>query len=198
MKLSIYFFFAFVLILTAPLNSCKKDTVALNDTTDSIVDSTLIKDTTTLFNDSLKTSWNLKFDSQSFSWSGLYKDVDNGYANFGKNEQGNGLVLYSKENEMYISFSNIPTKIGSQTYDLLSISSKKGMFIKSSLYAGATFSTAQNDKVELTITKFTNQLGGVIQGTFKGTVTKTADPLSQAKLIEGSFTAYNNSLTPAP
>ncbi len=196
MKLSIYFFFAFVLILTAPLNSCKKDTVALNDTTDSIVDSTLIKDTTTLFNDSLKTNWNLKFDSQSFSWSGLYKDVDNGYANFGKNEQGNGLVLYSKENEMYISFSNIPTKIGSQTYDLLSISSKKGMFIKSSLYAGATFSTAQNDKVELTITKFTNQLGGVIQGTFKGTVTK--DLLSQAKSIEGSFTAYNNSLTPAP
>ena len=196
MKLSIYFFFAFVLILTAPLNSCKKDTVALNDTTDSIVDSTLIKDTTTLFNDSLKTNWNLKFDSQSFSWSGLYKDVDNGYANFGKNEQGNGLVLYSKENEMYISFLNIPTKIGSQTYDLLSISSKKGMFIKSRLYAGATFSTAQNDKVELTITKFTNQLGGVIQGTFKGTVTK--DLLSQAKSIEGSFTAYNNSLTPAP
>jgi len=196
MKLSIYFFFAFVLILTAPLNSCKKDTVALNDTTDSIVDSTLIKDTTTLFNDSLKTNWNLKFDSQSFSWSGLYKDVDNGYANFGKNEQGNGLVLYSKENEMYISFSNIPTKVGSQTYDLVSATNQKAMFIKSSLYNGATFSTVQNDKVELTITKFTNQLGGVIQGTFKGTVTK--DLLSQAKSIEGSFTAYNNSPTTAP
>ena len=76
MKLSIYFFIAFVVILSAPLNSCKKDTVALNDTTDSIVDSTLINDTTTLFNDSLKTSWNFKFDNQSFSWSGLYKDVD--------------------------------------------------------------------------------------------------------------------------
>jgi len=198
MKLSIYFFIAFVIILSAPLNSCKKDTVALNDTTDSIVDSTLIKDTTTLFNDSLKTSWNLKFDSQLFSWSGSYKNTNEGSAIYSKPEQENGIILYSKKYEMYISFSNIPTKIGSQTYDLLSISSKKGMFIKSSLYAGATFSTAQNDKVELTITKFTNQLGGVIQGTFKGTVTKTADPLSQAKLIEGSFTAYNNSLTPAP
>jgi hypothetical protein len=198
MKLSIYFFFAFVLILTAPLNSCKKDTVALNDTTDSIIDSTLIKDTTTLFNDSLKTSWELKFDNQTYNWTGLYKDVDKGFANFGKNEQGNGLVLYSKENEMYISFSNIPTKVGSQTYDLVSATNQKAMFIKSSLYEGATFSTVQNDKVQLTILKFTNKLGGVIQGTFKGTVTKTADPLSQAKLIEGSFTAYNNSLTPAP
>jgi hypothetical protein len=198
MKLSIYFFIAFVIILSAPLNSCKKDTVALNDTTDSIVDSTLIKDTTRLFNDSLKTSWNLKFDSQSFSWSGSYKNTNEGSAIYSKPEQENGIILYSKKHEMYISFSNIPTKIGSQTYDLLSISSKKGMFIKSSLYAGATFSTAQNDKVELTITKFTNQLGGVIQGTFKGTVTKTADPLSQAKSIEGSFTAYNNSLTTAP
>jgi len=198
MKLSIYFFIAFVIILSAPLNSCKKDTVALNDTTDSIVDSTLIKDTTTLFNDSLKTSWNLKFDSQSFSWSGLYNDGDNGFANFGKTEQGNGIVLYSKENMMNITFFNIPTKVGKQTYDLVSASSQKAMFIKSSLYAGATFSTAQNDKVELTITKFTNQLGGVIQGTFKGTVTKTEDLLSQAKSIEGSFTAYNNSLTTAP
>ena len=198
MKLFVYFFFALVLILTAPLNSCKKDTVAVKDTTDSLIDSTLIKDTTTLFNDSLKTSWNLKFDSQSFSWSGLYKDVDKGFANFGKNEQGNGLVLYSKENEIYISFSNIPTKVGSQTYDLVSATNQKAMFIKSSLYEGATFSTVQNDKVQLTILKFTNKLGGVIQGTFKGSVTKTAVPLSQAKLIEGSFTAYNNSLTPAP
>ncbi len=198
MKLSIYFFLAFILILTAPLNSCKKDTVALNDTTDSIVDSTLIKDTTTLFNDSLKTSWNLKFDSQSFSWSGLYKDVDNGYANFGQTEQGNAIVFYSKENEMYISFSNIPTKVGKQTYDLVSASSQKAMFVKSNLFDGASFTPFTNDKVELNITKFTNKLGGVIQGTFKGSVTKTADPLSQAKSIEGSFTAYNNSLTPAP
>jgi hypothetical protein len=198
MKLSIYFFFAFVIILTAPLNSCKKDTVALNDTTDSIVDSTLIKDTTTLFNDSLKTSWNLKFDSQSFSWSGLYKDVDKGYANYGKNDQGNALVLYSKENEIYISFSNIPTKAGKQTYDLVSASSQKAMIIKSNLFDGASFIPLKNDKVELNIAKFTNKLGGVIQGTFKGTVTKTADPLSEAKSIEGSFTAYNNSVITAP
>lgn len=198
MKLSIYFFIAFILILSAPLNSCKKDTVAVKDTTDSLIDSTLIKDTTTLFNDSLKTSWELKFDNQTYNWTGLYKDVDKGFANFGKNEQGNGLVLYSKENEIYISFSNIPTKVGSQTYDLVSATNQKAMFIKSSLYEGATFSTVQNDKVQLTILKFTNKLGGVIQGTFKGSVTKTAVPLSQAKLIEGSFTAYNNSLTPAP
>lgn len=198
MKLSIYFFIAFVVILSAPLNSCKKDTVALNDTNDSIVDSTLINDTTTLFNDSLKTSWNFKFDNQSFSWSGLYKDVDKGYANFGKTEQGNGIVLYSKENEMYISFSNIPTKVGKQTYDLVSASSQKAMLVKSNLYDGASFTPMTNNKVELNIIKFTNKLGGVIQGTFKGTVTKTADPLSQAKSIEGSFTAYNNSLTTAP
>ena len=198
MKLFVYFFFALVLILTIPLNSCKKDTVASNDTTDSLVDSTLIKDTTTQFNTNLKTSWNLKIDYQSFSWSGLYKDVDNGYANFGQTDQGNGLVLYSKENEMYISFSNIPTKVGKQTYDLVSASSQKAMLVKSNLFDGASFTPFTNDKVELNITKFTNKLGGVIQGTFKGTVTKTADPSSQAKLIYGSFTAYNNSLTPAP
>ena len=198
MKLSIYFFIAFVVILSAPLNSCKKDTVALNDTTDSIVDSTLINDTTTLFNDSLKTSWNFKFDNQSFSWSGLYKDVDKGYANFGKTEQGNGIVLYSKENMMNITFFNIPTKVGKQTYDLVSASSQKAMLVKSNLYDGASFTPMTNNKVELNIIKFTNKLGGVIQGTFKGTVTKTADPLSQAKSIEGSFTAYNNSLTTAP
>lgn len=198
MKLSIYFIIAIALILTAPLNSCKKETLAAKDNTDSIVDSTLIKDTTTLFNDSLKTSWNLKFDSQTFSWSGLYKDVDNGYANFGQTEQGNALVLYSKENEMYISFSNIPTKVGKQTYDLVSTSSQKAMIVKSNLFDGASFTPFTNDKVELNITKFTNKLGGVIQGTFKGTVTKTAVSLPQSKSIEGSFTAYNNSLTPAP
>jgi len=198
MKISIYFLIAFILILTAPLNSCKKESVAVNDNTDSIIDSTLIKDTTTLFNDSLKTSWYLKFDNQIFSWSGLYKDVDKGYANFGQTDQGNALVLYSKENEMYISFSNIPTKVGKQTYDLVSASTQKAMFIKSTLFDGASFTPFTNDKVELNITKFTNKLGGVIQGAFKGTVTKTTGPLSQAKLIEGSFTAYNNSLTPAP
>lgn len=198
MKLSIYFIIAIALILTAPLNSCKKETLAAKDNTDSIVDSTLIKDTTTLFNDSLKTSWNLKFDSQTFSWSGLYKDVDNGYANFGQTEQGNALVLYSKENEMYISFSNIATKVGKQTYDLVSTSSQKAMIVKSNLFDGASFTPFTNDKVELNITKFTNKLGGVIQGTFKGTVTKTAVSLPQSKSIEGSFTAYNNSLTPAP
>jgi hypothetical protein len=194
MKLFVYFFFALVLILIIPLNSCKKDTVASNDTTDSLVDSTLIKDTTTQFNTNLKTSWNLKFDDQSFSWSGSYKDVDKGYANFGKTEQGNGLMLYSKENEMYISFSNIPTKVGSQTYDLVSASNQKAMFVKSILFGGATFTPFTNDKVELNITKFTDKLGGVIQGTFKGKVSKTAVSLPQTKSIEGSFTAYNNSV----
>ena len=72
------------------------------------------------------------------------------------------------------------------------------MLVKSNLYDGASFTPMTNNKVELNIIKFTNKLGGVIQGTFKGTVTKTADPLSQAKSIEGSFTAYNNSLTTAP
>jgi hypothetical protein len=79
---SIYFFIAFVVILSAPLNSCKKDTVALNDTTDSIVDSTLIKDTTTLFNDSLKTSWNFKFDNQYFIQSDFTSPMR---ANFNSN-----------------------------------------------------------------------------------------------------------------